>query len=141
MTEEQRDKQRARRRKHRLAHHDLYRKKEREYYAVNREKLRANARRSYIKNPRDNRILGWKRHGIDMTVAKYDILFKEQDACCKICKSHIDDLKERFFDVDHNHVNGKIRGLLCRSCNIRIGFIEKNPHLIEFDLDYLRRNS
>ena len=28
--------------------------------------------------------------------------------------------------VDHNHITGKNRALLCSSCNICIGFIEKN---------------
>lgn len=37
-------------------------------------------------------------------------------AACEIAKAT---------DIDHNHRTHKVRGLICHSCNITIGFIER----------------
>jgi len=41
------------------------------------------------------------------------------------------------FVVDHNHLTGKIRGIICQKCNTMIGFIEQNPDLYELCKKYL----
>lgn len=33
----------------------------------------------------------------------------------------------KYFCVDHNHTTGKVRGLLCYSCNRIVGMIEESP--------------
>lgn len=32
---------------------------------------------------------------------------------------------DRYFDIDHCHETGKVRGLLCRQCNVLLGQLEK----------------
>ena len=49
-----------------------------------------------------------------ITIDDYDKLFAAQGGKCKICKGGT---TKNFLAVDHNHKNGKVRGLLCGSCN------------------------
>jgi len=39
--------------------------------------------------------------------------------------------------VDHDHVTGKIRGMLCNHCNRGLGHFRDNPELLEFAAQYL----
>ena len=64
------------------------------------------------------------RFGI--TPDEYDRMFDAQSGLCAICRMpestthNISGAIVRL-SVDHNHDTGKIRGLLCRSCNLIIG--------------------
>lgn len=64
-----------------------------------------------------------------LSIEDYDKMVDEQGGCCKICKTHSLDLKERLH-VDHNHITGKIRGLLCRKCNLLLGHSEDDPEIL-----------
>lgn len=41
--------------------------------------------------------------------------------------------------IDHNHVTGQVRDIICQSCNRWVGFIEKNRNLVTPMLEYLNR--
>ena len=47
-----------------------------------------------------------------------------QDYRCAICGKHQRNGANRLH-VDHDHTTGKVRGLLCYSCNTKLGFVEK----------------
>ncbi len=53
----------------------------------------------------------------------YNQLFQNQQGKCAICQKHQSEIKRKFF-VDHCHETGKVRGLLCSSCNLRLSGIE-----------------
>ena len=58
-----------------------------------------------------------KKYG--MTPEDYTAMYRKQEGKCLICN--------RFFGglvVDHDHVTGEVRGLLCRKCNGVLGWIE-----------------
>lgn len=66
-----------------------------------------------------------QRYGI--SAPEREKMLLEQGGICKLCKTQI------FFDgtskqysacVDHNHVTGSIRGILCGNCNTSIGYLE-----------------
>jgi hypothetical protein len=40
--------------------------------------------------------------------------------------------------VDHNHTTGKVRGLLCSSCNGALGLFKDNPEVVAAALLYLK---
>jgi Recombination endonuclease VII len=61
-------------------------------------------------------------YGID--AAEYTRLLRSQENACAICQRPF--LPEVLTPViDHNHATGKVRGLVCQPCNMRIGFIDR----------------
>jgi hypothetical protein len=49
-----------------------------------------------------------------------------QGNCCCICKTTLS-LFSHNAHVDHCHLSNKVRGILCRTCNMQIGWFEKWP--------------
>lgn len=67
-----------------------------------------------------NRVMdNQRKFKYNMESGEYDKLYITQNGLCKICN------QDKKLYVDHNHITGKVRGLLCQSCNIRIAGIEK----------------
>lgn len=56
---------------------------------------------------------------------------KESTKECVICGM------EAKLVVDHDHVTGKIRGMLCNHCNRGLGHFRDDPALLEFAAQYL----
>ena len=52
-------------------------------------------------------------------------MFEKQKGRCWICQRHQVELKTMLY-VDHDHITGAVRGLLCPRCNTSVGFIETN---------------
>ena len=40
--------------------------------------------------------------------------------------------------IDHNHKTGKVRGLLCGSCNTGIGLLKDSPDVLDAAIEYLQ---
>ena len=56
-----------------------------------------------------------------LTIEDVEELLVIQSNRCALCLK----LFTKMFDIDHDHKTGKVRGLLCRDCNIVIGRVEK----------------
>ena len=54
---------------------------------------------------------------------------------CTICGDLPGDKKVHA--IDHDHVAGEIRGVLCHSCNLGLGKFKDDPQLLEFARIYL----
>ena len=67
----------------------------------------------------------------------YYKLLKIQDKKCSICKSEIGSTVHKNLSIDHDHKTGKIRGLLCTSCNRQLGWYENKKEFVE---KYLQNN-
>jgi len=61
-------------------------------------------------------------------------LLKAQSNACAICKR---DIK---LAVDHDHVTGKVRGLLCLQCNSGLGMFRDNQKYLTAAIRYLKAN-
>lgn len=75
-----------------------------------------------------------KTYGI--TLEQYNKMLEDQDFSCAVCGKHQDDEKKRL-SVDHNHVTGEIRGLLCTMCNYRHVGRHRDSTLLRKIADYL----
>ncbi len=80
-----------------------------------------------------------------MTVEAYDALLESQGGCCAICRRAETRLnrsrKIRRMSVDHDHVTGKVRSLLCAACNNGLGSFRDDPVLLQAALDYIKSHS
>lgn len=95
------------------------------------------AKRSYKKHKESIRNNFFKRtYGI--TVAQYNDMLLKQNSLCKICNRTCPSGK--LLAVDHCHVTGKVRGLLCAKCNMGLGYFEDNPNFLEIAVDYLKQH-
>ncbi len=73
-------------------------------------------------------------HGI--TLQDYDKILEEQGGKCKICGVETPGGRGRFH-IDHDHVTGKIRGLLCSSCNTGLGLFKDDANILIAAAHYL----
>ena len=62
------------------------------------------------------------RYGL--TTAEVDAMLLVQNNKCSICEKTLDKYR-----IDHDHNNGKVRGLLCHRCNLLIAGIENESFL------------
>ncbi|MGR3220424.1 MAG: endonuclease VII domain-containing protein [Candidatus Anammoxibacter sp.] len=58
-------------------------------------------------------------------------MLQEQNNVCAICGCNLP------LCIDHNHITGIIRGLLCNKCNLGIGYFNDNPIDLRKAADYL----
>jgi hypothetical protein len=79
-----------------------------------------------------------------MELHQYETLFKQQNHVCAICqqpeKALDKDGGPRRMPVDHCHATGKVRGLLCTSCNRAIGMFKDDPKILQKAIDYLNKH-
>lgn len=115
-----------------------------QYYLTHKEEKAAYYKKrweskDYKRSARKSRLK--RKYGI--TPADYNKILEQQNGLCAIC-----DKKETKHDrygniknlqVDHNHVSGKVRGLLCFMCNAGIGMFDDNPKNLQSAIKYLSR--
>lgn len=78
-----------------------------------------------------------RRYGV--TVAEYERLIKVQRGRCAICRTTDPGGGHVSFAIDHDHISGHVRGLLCRNCNSAIGMLQDDPDIIAAAAAYVRR--
>lgn len=85
-----------------------------------------------------SREVDWKQHGIkNATYVRYLELIVEQNGQCAIC--HID--INTSSPLDHDHVTGEIRAVLCTPCNLIVGQIENaRIQAVQAVIAYLKEN-
>jgi hypothetical protein len=75
------------------------------------------------------------RYGI--TSDEYDQLLVDQGGVCAVCGlPETSNFKSRL-SVDHNHETGRVRGLLCNTCNRALGLLRDNPEVLRNAASYL----
>lgn len=75
---------------------------------------------------------------------EYDTILNKQNGCCAICGER-EDIVNKFnhkkisLSIDHDHVSGAIRGLLCGKCNKALGLFKDDIDLMLKAIGYLRK--
>ena len=75
-----------------------------------------------------------------MTIERYDAMLAEQNYRCAIPSCGTVGTSARMLDVDHDHLTGAIRGLLCRNCNITAGRCRESIPILTEMIAYLSRS-
>jgi hypothetical protein len=95
----------------------------------------ANYRARHSTRLKDLRIK--RKYGI--TIKDFNEMLEKQQGKCAICPHKFDEkIKSQNACIDHNHETGKIRGLLCRTCNRALGLFKDNPEILYNAATYLR---
>lgn len=71
-----------------------------------------------------------------LSAEDFTSLLESQAGKCRICESA--PLDNDVLVVDHDHTTGLVRGLLCRSCNLALGYMKDSPLRLVRAAAYLR---
>lgn len=125
------------RRQYYLAHRDEILSAAKLRYATDPEyrlQQKERAKRRQASNPeahrRASRKTDLKRY-YGLTPEGYSTLLSEHGCKCVICSSG------QNLGVDHNHVTGMIRGILCSNCNRALGFAKDSIEVLSLMVSYL----
>jgi hypothetical protein len=99
---------------------DAYLAKQREYKESGRKAI--SDRKSHLK----------RKYGL--TLEEFDALLAAQGGGCAICGKPDPD------NVDHDHITGRVRGILCWNCNVGVGQFEDSEDRLAAALTYLGRD-
>lgn len=70
---------------------------------------------------------------------KYEEMLTQQNGTCAICGSKLNSSRYTKMAVDHDHLTGQVRGLLCTQCNTALGLMKDSPHRLQAAINYLQR--
>ena len=76
----------------------------------------------------------FKKYGITKTV--FHQMLVDQNYKCAICSKSLVNVD---VSIDHNHITGQTRSLLCHHCNSGIGFFNEDTTIISNVLRYLEK--
>lgn len=128
-------------------HKAIIQQETQDYYAAHREEKLIYGKRYREEN---KEALAEKRkpkqHGYRLATnygiseEEYATLLAQQGGKCAACggDNSLNRQSTRLF-VDHDHVTGKIRGLLCHSCNVAAGLLKDDPERALRLAEYLTR--
>jgi hypothetical protein len=115
-----------------------------EYRKANRKKCLSYYRNYKMRNP-DVAKNGHLRRKFNITKETYDLMLTAQNGVCAIClcpetRTHHKTGKLKDLSVDHCHTTGKIRGLLCFSCNSSLGKFKDCIETLQRAIQYLTKS-
>ena len=96
---------------------------------------KTNWRKTTLAERREDNITA--RYG--MIVDAYEALNQAQNGRCAICGGLPKGNRSKRLYIDHDHATGRIRGLLCITCNSGLGQFQDKISLMETAIAYLRR--
>lgn len=75
----------------------------------------------------------------DIEMQEYRRLWLKQNGKCAICRQPERTERNNLLTIDHDHVSGHVRGLLCSHCNRAIGLLQDDPKIIAAAAAYVQR--
>jgi len=111
-----------------------------DWWAANREDQNAKQRARYHKNKAaylERQKIYYRKKKFGITPENLNVMLEDQDHKCALCLKEINETA----DIDHCHTSGKVRGLLCRQCNLGLGMFYDKIEIFERIIKYLKRNN
>jgi len=107
-----------------------------EYYLKNKDKIKEKDRKRYLKNKDKQKVRNLKKL-YDITIEQFEQMKIAQDNRCAICNNPFKNSKDTC--IDHDHITGKIRQLLCRKCNWLLGMCCEDFRILQNAINYLNK--
>lgn len=117
------------------AYREVIKARTKKYYHANKEMLRQKATEYYKAHPGIRSAVERKRllkRKYGLTIAQYNQMYETQQGCWYICKA------KTKLRVDHNHLTGHVRRLLCQCCNTLIGMAKESILVLSNSIQYLK---
>ena len=110
-----------------------------QYFQRNKEKIIQKRKENPINS--DKQFLYSIKSKYGVSELEYKTMLEQSNYCCDICGSkQIQNPKNKDkLCIDHCHTTGKTRGLLCRGCNLAIGYFKDDTTVIENSIKYIKR--
>jgi hypothetical protein len=112
------EKKKPKAKQYRLKNKENISEYQKEYYLENKETLKEKHKNNHLKRK------------YDITLDDYNKMLLEQDGKCYTCSVKAEDTQRKYLCVDHNHLTGEVRGLLCDLCNTALGLLKENQETI-----------
>lgn len=105
----------------------------------------AELRKAHYEANREEYLARERQRRVGVTAEEYARMLAEQEGCCGICGREETCLNRRGevreLAVDHDHVTGQVRGLLCHNCNAGIGLLAENVETLMAAVAYLMQHN
>ena len=125
----------------RKAYHKAYSAK---WNKENKDKIAIHRKKYRSSKPREHLALIERRSTLrqySLTLESYNAMLEAQNHQCAICGLHANEHtkggKIESLAVDHCHKTKKIRALLCRKCNLGLGYFKDNTDFLKKAVQYL----
>jgi hypothetical protein len=132
-----RERLREQNRAYRQQHSIEVKERRREDYRRNAERYKASVKAWQAANPVKRR--AQRLRAYDLTIEQYDAILLAQGGACAICHQVVPIGGRNGFHIDHDHVDGHVRGILCASCNLVLGKFNDDPVRFREAAAYLER--
>lgn len=109
-------------------------KNSKRYIATHRKTVNQNSREAKHRQPAWKRKEASLKYRYGITFAAFTALMERQGSVCAICQK-----PGRKLVVDHDHLTGTVRGLLCDSCNVSIGRLGDTHNKLLRVIEYFRQ--
>lgn len=123
-------------------HREMSRIRSAKYFQMHKNRIVARRRAERQADPAKWKALD-KQYSRTHNLKKYGLTreafnekLRQQDGMCTLCERP---LTETNTAVDHCHTSGKVRDLLCKSCNSYLGWVER-PGWLERTIAYIERH-
>jgi hypothetical protein len=132
--------------KYRARNKEMVKEKRHAEYLRNKDKVLAQGR-EWCSNNRDKKNMyslrsHWKRM-YGLSPLGYNMLGSQSGGVCGICgeaETYTRYGRVRRLSVDHDHKTGRVRGLLCSSCNAGLGMFKEDTTRLFAAIEWLNNN-
>ena len=89
------------------------------------------------RNENTDKYKAQKLRAYNLTIEQFENMLQEQNGKCAICNEENSNNSD--LCVDHNHTTEIVRGLLCRRCNMGLGYFKDDIELMKSGIEYLEK--
>lgn len=95
---------------------------------------------SNLEGAQQRRLATNLKHKYGLTLLAFDEMLEAQNGCCAICATDEPGHWCGRFCIDHNHLTGQVRALLCNGCNSGLGQFKDDITALQSAINYLHKH-